>query len=542
MPCGAGDGLPLHVKAVPPLDVEKVRQLARAAGAELAGAWEEAMRWVLTEAPYAELQRKAPRGALEVPTTRLSPEDVAKMEAAGQVRRVPLQQVDGYVKVFGVPEMAKLRRRAIKHTADINDRFGRDTLQAVVFPTRSQQSRQSASGAFVAAVDFAAYFDQFALVEEVQRRMCFRSGAVLYALTRMPMGQRHAVAAAQRTTDVLTSFALPPGVSVQSCIDNIRFVGPKKGVRLALLELVARCRLCGVTINELPSANSGEDDRRQAETLIRQDGDWLGAHYDHAQARQRLAAKTVEKLRRSWERREEWTLRAYAAHMGLLFFATSVLRLKLAGYFDALKGLRGKSQKVTACPELWDLPVPAMAEGESRALQAWTRVATANAFVPCETEAPAGLTLLTDACETGWGALCVDSDTGMAMSHSAMWTPQERITLQTVHSTYAEPEAVYRAVCRFVRPAETRQVLVLTDSAAAKGALAKGHSPSFVVNAIAARLNSAFGEVQFRYAHVPGKQNGADGLSRATETTLATDEVRRRISAAAAAAAAGKPQ
>jgi hypothetical protein len=47
---------------------------------------------------------------------------------AGQVREIPVEQARGTVHPFAVAEPAKARRRAIKHTKVINDRFDKATL------------------------------------------------------------------------------------------------------------------------------------------------------------------------------------------------------------------------------------------------------------------------------------------------------------------------------------------------------------------------------------------------------------------------------
>ena len=71
-----------------------------------------------------------------------------------------------------------------------------------------------------------------------------------------------------------------------------------------------------------------------------------------------------------------------------------------------------------------------------------------------------------------------------------------------------------RALCRFVRPTDSRPVLVLTDSTTAQHALPRGYSPSFVVNAIAARCRASFQAILVDTQHVPGVHNEVDPLSR----------------------------
>jgi hypothetical protein len=408
-----------------------------------------------------------------------------------------------------VAELAKARRRAIKHTKEINERFDKTTLVPALLPSRTAQSQQSASGKYAITLDFAAWFDQFELAQPIQFRMCFRSGGKAWALTRMPMGQRHAVAVAQGATNVLLSFPLPTGVSTQSCIDNVRFVGPREGVIQAATKFVGRCRAVGITINELPDAANDDTIRK----LVHQRGDWLGAEYDYTSGRQRVAAKSMTKLAASWGRRTEWTHRQYAAHMGLLFFTASVLRSPLASFYEAIKQLRLRSAALSRDDSLWTKPVE-MAPGELESLTRWTDHASANAWTACLTTTATHRYLITDASGWGWGAMLVDTKTGAMKSHGQAWTAEDKQTVDTEASTSAEPEAVLRALERFFHPASSGTVAVLTDSTTARYALAKGYSPSFAVNAIAARVRARFPNLSLQMHHIAGVTNPVDGLSR----------------------------
>ena len=513
------------MKPVTPLSVEILRTLP-AQESETESRLEEAVRWILDDGCYAGMQQHRPATTRQVPRAKLDVADVTLMHEAGQLKEVNLEFVRGYVQMFAVPELAKRRRRVIKHTRAINDAFDRRTILPVRQPTRAQQSAQAASGAFALTLDFAAFFDQFEIAATIQRRMCFRSGGRVWALTRMPMGQRHAVAVAQCATDKLLSFAYPAGVTAQSCIDNVRFVGSRLGVIEAARIFVDRCRKVGATLNEL----SAQDDVKTAlERLVHQEGDWLGAVYDYKTAKQKVAVKSVDKLRLSWNRRQRWTHRQYAAHMGLLFFCASVLRMPLAGYFEALKQLRRRSSDLAANEELWEQPVE-VAPGEWDALSRWTATALKNEWVPCDNGAKASKFIITDASGWGWGALCFDERTGATTWHSQEWSAADRRRIDTDASTRAEPEGVLQALRRFCWRGERGPVAVLTDSTTAKYALTKGYSASFEVNAIVARVKAEFPLLQLHLHHIAGTANPADGLSRNAEgwDPASADELARR--------------
>ncbi len=171
---------------------------------------------------------------------------------------------------------------------------------------------------------------------------------------------------------------------------------------------------------------------------------------------------------------------------------------------------------------LWNSKV-SLIPGEVRDLARWTEIAVANPWLGCLDERPATLILATDASEWGWGALYLDTEVGTVLTHSQPWTEQEREAMQLQHSVYAEPEAVFRALCRFVRPDEHRAVVaVLTDSTTARFALSRGYSPSFLVNAIAHRCQNAFKNVRLDFYHVPGTLNAVDPFSRGMSPPLRT--------------------
>jgi hypothetical protein len=499
--------LPLHVKPVRPLNLQALRNLEVTDG-QVRERFNEAARWITEDGMYAKLPSRGYNFA-QLERAKLDASDIQKMAEADQVVEIRPEEARGVLHLFAVPELAKGRRRAIKHTRDINERFDKSTLVPCFMPTRAEQSKQAATGKFAISLDFAAWFDQFELAPAVSRRMCFRSSGKAWALTRMPMGQRHAVAIAQGATNILLSFAYPPSVSSQSCIDNVRFVGPKAGVISAATTFVRRCRQVGVTINELPREASVS----QLEGLVHQQGDWLGAEYDYAAGKQRVAAKTMTKLHNSWARRDTWTHRQYAAHLGLLFFTASVLRSPLASYYEAIKQLRLRSAALSQNMDLWATPV-SFAEGERDSLARWTSHALANTWSSCASPAPTQRFLITDASGWGWGAMFMDTQSGLVRSHGQPWSNEDRLLVDTDASTSAEPEAVLQALRRFIAHSDAGVIAVLTDSTTAKYALGKGYSPSFVVNAIAARVRASFPNLRLEMHHIAGESNPVDGLSR----------------------------
>jgi hypothetical protein len=164
-------------------------------------------------------------------------------------------------------------------------------------------------------------------------------------------------------------------------------------------------------------------------------------------------------------------------------------------------------------PSLWDTSVK-LQQVESDDMGKWTESALTNPWVSCRDSRPASKVLVTDASDWGWGAIFFDVESGTISTCSIPWSEEERVCLATEHSVYSEPEAVYRALCRFVRPSEAHSIAVLSDSTTAVYALSRGYSPSFMVNAIANRCRRGFPNVRLDFHHVAGHLNAGDSLSR----------------------------
>ena len=62
----------------------------------------------------------------------------------------------GAVRLFPTPEVSKNRCRVIKHTADINDAYNRDTLMGTRFMSRETLIHSVCKGRFTITLDFAA--------------------------------------------------------------------------------------------------------------------------------------------------------------------------------------------------------------------------------------------------------------------------------------------------------------------------------------------------------------------------------------------------
>ena len=211
------------------------------------------------------------------------------------------------------------------------------------------------------------------------------------------------------------------------------------------------------------------------------------------------------------------TRRQVATIFGVLFYAASVVRGPLAPYFDALRYLR----KVSAMGgEDWDVPAGVIPPNVREQLLSWLGFLIQNDAVPIipPTVEPRYV-VITDASGHGWGAISVDTATGSLKEFSFPWTGLDVPRAES--SVWAEPEAIFLAVCRIASPGDS--VMVLTDHQPAEFAGEAGYAKSWSLNQLVLRLQKLPG-VRVTIRHIPGKGNPADGLSRTIGSSLTGEE------------------
>jgi hypothetical protein len=435
--------------------------------------------------------------------TKLSAQDVRSMLNERQVEVVTQgMAIRGTVKLFAIPEFMKQRRRAIKNTFQINEMYGKETLRKLELITRKNLLGAVHWGKYTATVDMSAWYDQLELGETAREYMCFTKDGVTYRLTRLPMGQRHAVEIAQAVSEALIDFDMG-NVRAQAYIDNLRFVSDDRlALEKALVTLQKRCEETQITMNE---------DLSQPSKLIKTEGEFLGLMFDHKGKTVKIGGKTLEKLKCTAAAIDNWTYRQYLGHMGLLFYASAPLRLNLADKFYAIKYYREVSAKIQAEPYLLDAPINLRPSCLGQLIN-WTKQVQTNtpAKVPDATEKATHI-LITDASRWGWGAVYLDVTNGKVQTKSEAW---EREFKGKRVSTWAEPEAIARAACHFIDPKIRGRTIVLTDSSTAVGAYEKGYSPAFAVNKAVEKLKSMFTVMEFECFHLKGFMNVADPYSR----------------------------
>jgi hypothetical protein len=428
------------------------------------------------------------------------------MLEVGVIRRLERAEVPaGAVRLFAVDEIHKMRRRPIKWPREINEAFGRETLEGLTVVSRTQVRRGIFDGPIAICIDFRQFFDQIPLASEIQTRYCFRdSKGRHFCLTRLPMGLRHATEVATAVTRRLVDFP-HAGVTVDYAADNVRLIGAREAVLAAFSTLLARCQAVGVQINE---------DTSSPAALLATEYDFLGERFNHVTTTMCSTEKTHTKLEATWRRRDAWTYRQCFTHFGVLMYASSTLRLPLADYFHALRYFRRAACMLQAHPDRWDTPAEPLDPTPSAELATWTLRALANVPVPIPRpdQAEATALIAVDASGWGWGAARIDLASGLTSIHHMAWTPQDGLV--GAGSVRTEPEGIWRAALHFLRPGSRGNVVILTDHQPVVPALARGYAKAWTYNQLLQRLTSSFPGTTFEFRHIAGTDNPLDAASR----------------------------
>lgn len=477
------------------------------------------MRWIRDPTMYLAVPR---RGAQGTPFTRLESQHVRRMLEVGTIAEVRPCDVRGWLNVFGVVEWSKKRVRSIKEPRDINDYLGKETLLKIDMATKETIVRAVHDGDYFVQFDFASYYDQFEMNEEISKLQCFKKGRKYYRQVTAPMGQRQMVEVAHTATRKLTDFA-GRECKTQAIIDNVIFVGGVEGDPSPLVrdarQFVERVREVNGKLN---------DETEDLASLVQQSGDWGGVHLDLRARTVRVTQKVLDKIKESLDNRGLWTNRNLMAHYGLLFWAVGLTPVCPGDYFEALKFYAVLCNRFTTgvYPEYYYEEQAQVPDNVGRALARWTNEVLKN--VPRVVEklnlssgAQPDWLVCVDASRYGWGYVAYDPNSGVVRAGGGKWDRDfARENYEKLRrSVFTEPHAVVRAMCDLLKRTGTKQrVRVWTDNVTTKCANNKGFSAaSEDVNSAARRLRHYFppDEFEFQFEYIKGTDNVfADGISR----------------------------
>ena len=511
---GNTDELPAHVKPVDTILRDDLEKMPVQNGS-LLKRWLRVKKW-LTEEPQGVRRGRANEARLRV-------EDIDQMEAALHIAEVAAKDVKSTCNIFCVPEIFKHRKRVIKHTKWFNEQYGKASLEGLKLLRAKELVRSVHAGKYAITLDFSAWFDQFEYEKEVSLWNCFPALGKWYRLTRLAMGQRIAVDVAHTATEVIASFPLPGGVRCDIYVDNIRFLSNNRDdVIDAATTFIGRCRQVRATLNEVPACNpdgSPLDARTAATALVRTKGEFLGVEFDYEMKTVKLGPKSVAKLqllKATFENEAKApTHRNFLALFGVLFFALQVTKSFAPHRYYALREYSETARRIQKDPGLLECAYHC-SPSRWKHVTLWIADVERNDAHPVHDTPlhPSGAryVLVTDAAKSGWGALLLDTLTGMLYTRHGVWN---RAWKGREFSSWSEPEAVARALVFFFPHGTEESIAILSDSSTAVGAFAKGRSMKYEVNCALQRVQKHFPFFNASLYHIPGKENTfTDAMSR----------------------------
>ena len=520
--------LPVHAKRVPPIGFDALEELP--GSDESLQLWKYERRWLERVEMYSAVPQRDRSG---IPRCTYTAEQMQRLMECNVVRRISPEEIRGHVSMFLVLELAKERCRAIKNTVDINAFCGSDTLRKLAFPTKKEMVESVHLGSAFLAVDFAAYYDQFQLTKEVGALMCFEFNHNYYALNTLPMGQRQAVEIADAATQRLLDF---PHLTqkAMSVIDNVCFIGHQPNdIGADGWTFVQRCAAAGATLNEI---DVNEATREKVDALIKTAGPWCGIDFDFTNKTVRIMQKAVDKTRTSWEARASWDWRAFARHMGLLFWPWRIIDLPMPDFFDVFRFIAEFGKKMTdsqppprpdgsfpSNPE-WNRPA-AIPERVWQLLERWTTLVCDNKprrVLPAMTKDNIDILVECDASnEYGFCYVALHIPTNQIVTYARAWSETDRKNLRDRlrHSVVAEPLGlVYSAQHLARRFPNARRFFFGQDNTPTVATFKRGfNTASYHLNLMTSWLQRSFPAsegYQFDFVHVPGKVILADRGSR----------------------------
>lgn len=472
----------------------------------------------------------APYDFTDVPLARCFTDTDLELLLANEKIELHEGPVWGAVNSFVVP--SKGRRRAIfEPLHNVSRLHSAVCAHLPPVPLCRYESRleKRHPHAFVKTLDCSVFFDQFALSNPIRDLYCFRAThqgiQKVFRLCRLPMGGCPSPSIAQYTLWAVLPWETAHRVEVYitTCIDNVRFCGMNEvSVALVHTEFLRNCATVGITLNEEEFTGYAPADyvflgekylRRETMssprifTYVVQNTDAFVAKLDKAFELYKTAIKVPQS--------PSYSNRLFAALMGLVFWGTHTLGIRLSSVFVLMRAVRALHRSATTFG--WDCAFRGIGYADKcltdLVLQLRHNVPVELTEVASRFPVVCPTFAFVDACADGWGAIVV--------SQGKAETIQQRFRFPIAFSAEAEPFAATQLV-KYLKardPPFPGPFHIVSDHAAittgqydARTGL-KGFSPSPFLNRLYCEAAN-----DFFFSYVKGEENPADTLSRTTCT------------------------
>jgi hypothetical protein len=507
--------LPLHWKSISVSNRERVNALSTVDPQNDAD-WAYCRRFLEDESVYEDAGVSSP----EVYVADLMPGDHAQMEGDGSVERVPPGcATRASTRIFTrgehLHDPVKRRRRQINHAIDANRAITRETLTVKSHIPKSVIRAAVRRGHVGLSIDYSQYFNSFLVSEGVRDFFHYINpeDGTLWRTCRMGMGLRTSSMIACTQTARVCSIALPPSVTVHTYCDNIRVTGERAEAIAVMKQIVERSLFVGLTINE-DVDTEGTMDPAKVAALVEDEYDFLGERYCHSAASMSSTAKSMNKLAATFARRATWTYREWAAFQGILLFVSSTQRIPIFEFQRAMRFMRSAAVALEKDPSLWEAAVPALSPAVLEEYTRWHDRAARN--VPVPIAAPPGVAdyvIMSDASRWGFSCITWNVAAGTVSVVQEEWL-DTLPDASAARSAHAEPEGIFRALCRTVPAAVPARVIFYTDHGGFVFAGNAGHGKSDFYNDTLSRIYRGMPLLTLELRHVPGVKNLVDAWSR----------------------------
>jgi len=285
----------------------------------------ESYRWLYDPQKYESLTKHPTASALPTESkVRPHNSDIEAWIEDGKVTKFE-GTPRSFVHVFSVIEMEKIRRRGICEPY-INMLITRAHLAGIKLPTRKIVRNMLFGRKKATPIDAAAFYDQFALHENVRPFFVFEYLGEHYSFAVLPMGFRPAADIAQLTAMAVLDISRQTDAAAY--IDNFIFTGPKQEEDVT--RFLAACKRFELHINEAKEWKWSPD-------LSKSSFNFIGEAYDLDAQQKTSTAKTMEKLKRAGEILDSYdsnlSATMVASVFGILIYASPSHDISLATKF-----------------------------------------------------------------------------------------------------------------------------------------------------------------------------------------------------------------
>lgn len=475
--------LPLHLKNTSHINWQKASQM-------ILPPFREAWNWglnALTSYEFISHHCTDTAPIENIPHAQITQQDLETLLQKKVIRNFS-GTPRGTVRVFTVVEAGKNRRRLITEPS-LNKTFlypgdiRLPSVEGVIDIVRKHE------GAVL--FDFAHYYHQFRLAEDVQCFYVFQFNGELFCLTVIPTGARQSASIAHSLTASLAEKAAENTTAeAQAYLDNVRFAGSEPATRISASNFLALCADISATTNETEGKFS-----RQYE--------FLGISFNHQNCSVSLSQKTKTKLLTEaelWNSELNFSVRRALQSFGIILWSMRVLRIPLANIYYLLKFLRRRSQReLDSVSDPW--------ETLRNDVPQFIQSILSNNHRRIEEAQKSDLTIFTDASSTGFGIIIFSNQHIRIIA--GQWEVEEHIAILEARAFY------YGTTCLEFQQEQT-ELAAFLDNSALVGALEAEHSRNFTLNIIIRRALCELRDRKLSLRHwwIPTAFMLADAASR----------------------------